>query len=129
MHPHMPIQIATLRKPQQTQFTLVRFLATMYPQMFGEGAAVGEGLLAEPTAVGSLPGVGSHVRRHRRGLGKATVAHRTPERFLTGVGTDVGGQVRRLRKGLVAIDAAVRFFAGVGAQVGFQGAGTGVAFT
>lgn len=65
MHSHVPIQIATLREPQQTQFTLIRFLTTMYPQMFCQRATIGKGFLAESTAVGSFPGMGSHVRGDR----------------------------------------------------------------
>lgn len=64
VHPHMPIQIPALREPQQTQFTLIRFFPTVYPQMLGQGAAVGERFFAQSTSVGALPGVRPHVRCH-----------------------------------------------------------------
>lgn len=115
MYPHVPVQIAALRKSEQAQFTFVRFLAAVDPKMLRERAAVRERLLAKPATVGPFAGMRTHVSRDRGRLGKAPVAHRTAERLFPAVGANVRSKVGRLREGLIAIYTPVRFFAGMGA--------------
>lgn len=48
VHAHVPVQVAALREAQQAQLALVGLLAAVDPQVLREGAAVREGLLAQP---------------------------------------------------------------------------------
>lgn len=54
MDSHVPIEITALTKSKQTQLTLVRFLTGVNSEMFGEGGAVGECLLAESTSANNV---------------------------------------------------------------------------
>lgn len=126
MNSHVPIQVSWLREPQQTQFALIRFFPRVDPKVFGQCAGVRECLLAKPAAVRSLPGMGSHVRRHWRTLGEASVTNRTPERLLTGMRPDMSGQVCCLTKRLVAFQTTVRFLPAVGPQVCLESWGTSI---
>jgi hypothetical protein len=74
----MPVQVPRLREPKQAQFTLVRFLARMNAQMFGEGRRIGKGLLTQSTAVGAFAAVRTHVSGDGGGLTEATVTDWTP---------------------------------------------------
>ena len=64
MDPHVPVQVAGLREPQQTQFALVGLFSAVNSHVFGQRGRVGEGFLAHATSVGSFARMGPHVSGH-----------------------------------------------------------------
>lgn len=126
MHSHVPVQIARLREAQKTQFTLIRFLPAVDPQMLGERGAVRESFLTQSAAIGSVSRVCSHVSCHRRALREAPVTDGTAKRLFSAVCSDVRRQVGGLGEGLVASVAFIRFLAAVCPKVCFQRGRPGV---
>ena len=65
MDTHVATQVPGLRKPDTAALTLVRLLAGVNTQMFGQRRTVGKSAGTDATPVGTLTAVSAHVRGNR----------------------------------------------------------------
>lgn len=89
----MYFQGISRNSPEQAELALIRLLAAVDAQMFGQCGAVREGFLAGGAAIGPLAGMRSHVRGDAGTLGETSITNGTAERLLSRMCAYVSRQI------------------------------------